>query len=103
MFPLDSFRLARTLAATAGVLTASSVALAATTSLYSAAAVLAMLAPALGYGSRYEARNVRVNRRTARVRRNLQAVADAQAAQNTVRLADFRAREHAAIYGEVLS
>ncbi len=96
MFPLDSFRLARTLACTAGVLTAASVACAAVGGPYSATAVLGLLACALGYAARYEARNVRATRRARRVRRNLQAL-------NVVRLADFAAREHAAIYGEALT
>ncbi len=66
MFPLDSFRLARTLAATAGVLACSSVDLAATGVPFAAAAVLAVLAGLLGYGARYEARNVRRYKRSMR-------------------------------------
>ncbi len=96
MFPLDSFRLARTLAVSAGVLAGSSVALAATGGPWRAVAVLAALACLLAYAAHYEARNVRATRRATRVRRNLQAL-------NVVRLADFAAREHAAVYGEALS
>ncbi len=102
MFPLDSFRLARTLAATAaGVLTAS-VAFAATGGPYRAAAALAIVACLLAYAARYDAENVRANRRTARVRRQTLARSEAIAARNVIRLADFAAREHAAIYGETV-
>ncbi len=66
MFPLDSFRLARTLAATAAGVLACSVALAAAGAPLRATLALAVLGAAAGYAARYDARNVRAQKRARR-------------------------------------
>lgn len=96
MFPLDSFRLARTLAATSAGVLAVSAALGATGAPYKATAALAALACLLAYAARYDAARIRKDRRRARLTRTFPRTIPTPPLKTSA-LIEFAARELAAL------